>query len=139
MPRNDRPRELRENATPAERLLWSRLKSRQLGGWKFRRQQRLGGYIADFYCHDAGLVIELDGGQHGERIVEDALRSARLSRRYVRVLRFWNNEVLENLEGVLMQILEVISKAEQRPAPIRPGATLTRRLRRHPLPAGEGT
>ena len=121
-----RARDLRASATPAERLLWPRLKNRQLGGWKFRRQQRLDAYIADFYCHEAALIVELDGGQHATQVSADALRTARLERRNLRVLRFWNNEVLENLEGVLTRILEVAIKAEEPVAPIKPSA-LTRR------------
>jgi very-short-patch-repair endonuclease len=126
MSSSDRARQLRAAATPAERLLWSRIKGRQLGGWKFRRQQRLGAYIADFYCHEAALIVELDGGQHAAQALADTLRTARLERRNLRVLRFWNNEVLENLEGVLTRILEVAIKAEGPVAPIKPRA-LTRR------------
>jgi len=140
----DRARDLRTEGTAAERLLWSHLKARQLGGWKFRRQQPLSGYIADFYCHEAGLVIELDGGQHGERSVEDRLRTLRIGRRGVQVLRFWNNEVLSHLEGVLTQILATAIKTRGIAA-IKPKA-LGRRVHSDdvtpspcPLPEGEGT
>ena len=99
-------RALRRNQTTAEQRLWSRLRNRQLERHKFRRQVPLGRYIVDFSCYDSRLVIELDGGQHGERSVEDALRTQWLESRGFRVLRFWNNEVEENMDSVLMRILE---------------------------------
>ena len=102
-------RKLRCHSTDAERLLWSRLRSRQLGV-KFVRQFPIGPYVADFACRTAQLVIELDGGQHSE--ATDAHRTATIEAHGYRLIRFWNNDVIENLEGVVMAIaseLELIS------------------------------
>ena len=96
-------RKLRGNSTDAERLLWSRIRSRQLGA-KFVRQFPIGPHIADFACRSAHLVIELDGGQHKEET--DAPRTATIEAYGYRVIRFWNNEVIENLEGVLAAIVQ---------------------------------
>ena len=112
-------RALRGRMTDAERKLWARLRNRQLAGHKFRRQVPLGKFVADFACYDARLVVELDGGQHagaqyaglGE---DDAVRQKWLEDRGFRILRFWNNEVLENMEGVLETIARTL---EQRPPP----------------------
>ena len=103
-----RARTLRRNQTTAEQTLWAHLRNRQLEGYKFRRQVPLGRYIVDFACYDERLVVELDGGQHGETAAEDAARSAWLEAKGFRVVRFWNHEVFENLDGVLARILEVL-------------------------------
>jgi very-short-patch-repair endonuclease len=95
---------LRASQTDAERLLWSKLRDRRLGGWKWRRQVPFTPYIVDFYCPDALLVIELDGGQHSEQIDYDARRTEILERRELRVLRFWNHQVIEDLDWVCGQI-----------------------------------
>jgi very-short-patch-repair endonuclease/type II restriction/modification system DNA methylase subunit YeeA len=102
-----RCRELRKNATDAEQLLWSCLRNRALGGYKFRRQHPVGDYILDFYCHEARLCIELDGGGHGEteQAQKDAERTAFLETQGIRVVRYWNHEVLTDLEVVLEDIL----------------------------------
>jgi very-short-patch-repair endonuclease len=100
---------LRTNSTDAERLLWSRLRAHRLQGFKFKRQQPLGNYVVDFVCFEAHLVIELDGGQHLLAKEEDKARDAWLASMGFRVLRFWNNEVLENLEGVLTRIAGFLS------------------------------
>ena len=100
-------RSLRGNQTDAEQLLWYKLRSRQVYGFKFRRQFMLAPYIADFCCEEARLVIELDGGQHAETEAADATRTGFFERRGYRVIRFWNNDVLTNIEGVL----EVIGQA----------------------------
>jgi very-short-patch-repair endonuclease len=97
-------RTLRQNLTDAERRLWSRLRGRQLDGCRFRRQAPLGPYVVDFVCFAARLVIEVDGGQHSSRAEEDAERSSWLEANGFHVLRFWNNEVHGNLEGVLETI-----------------------------------
>ncbi len=97
-------RALRKNMTDAERRLWRQLRQRQLGGFKFRRQLPLGPYIVDFICLEARLIIELDGGQHQEQEAYDQARDEWLQRSGYRVLRFWNNEVFENMEGVLQRI-----------------------------------
>ena len=106
-------RRLRRDQTDAEQTLWARLRNRQLGGWKFRRQVPLGKFVVDFACYDEKLVVELDGGQHGENPDDDAARTAWLEARGFRVLRFWNHEVLENLEGVLTTIAEVLQPGER--------------------------
>ncbi|WP_416236138.1 endonuclease domain-containing protein [Pseudomonas citronellolis] len=97
-------RELRRRQTDAERLLWSRLRDRRLLGWKFRRQVPLGPYVVDFYCHERQLVVELDGGQHLGNAA-DVDRDAWLRGQGLRVLRFWNHDVLVRTEGVLEAIL----------------------------------
>ena len=89
--------------TDAEQLLWKQLRNRNLGGLKFRRQATSGCAIPDFLCAEKRLVVELDGGQHSEE--NDACRTARLEALGFRIIRFWNNDVLENLDGVLVQIL----------------------------------
>ena len=101
-------RQMRREPTPAEETLWRQLKNRQLTGLKFRRQHPLGLYIADFYCSSAALVIELDGDSHttpeGEthdRLRHEYLRSLNLS-----VIRFWNTEVHDNIEGVLELLIQ---------------------------------
>lgn len=99
-----RARYLRHSATDAERLLWRHLRSRQLGEYKFRRQYPIAGYITDFACIPAKLVIELDGGQHLDAIVYDLERTRVIEAHGYRVLRFWNDEVLLHTEVVLEQI-----------------------------------
>ena len=99
-------RELRRNPTEAERKLWKHLRLRQIGGYKFRRQQPLGQYIVDFVCLEKKRIVELYGGQHSEQIVYDAERTEWLEAQGFRVLRFWNDEVLKEIEVVK----EVIAK-----------------------------
>ena len=96
-----RARRLRKSMTDAERALWRVLRDKQLEGRKFRRQYPIAGYVADFACIEAGLVIELDGGQHAEQAAYDARRTEDLRMAGYRVIRFWNNEVLGNMDGVL--------------------------------------
>ena len=98
----NRTRSLRNNPTEAERLLWQHLRLRQLGGYKFRRQQLLGRYIVDFVCLERRLVLEVDGGQHSEseQAAYDADRSAWLERDGFRVLRFWDHEIFRQIEAV---------------------------------------
>jgi very-short-patch-repair endonuclease len=103
-----RARRLRENQTDVESKLWSRLRGRQLRGGKFRRQHPIGPFIVDFCCIERGLVVELDGGQHAERNVAGERRTRLLERFGYRVLRFWDNDVLTNLDGVLERISEVL-------------------------------
>jgi very-short-patch-repair endonuclease len=100
----DRVRRLRRDATPAERKLWSALRGSALGGFKFRRQQRLGPFVADFACQSARLVIEVDGDSHAHQIDYDAQRAEFLAKEGYRVLRFTNRDVMENLEGVCRAI-----------------------------------
>ena len=101
-----RAQQLRNDGTPAERMLWKHLSRRQLGGFKFSRQIPVGPFICDLMCRERMLVIEIDGGQHGERTAEDTVRTQYLEQQGLKVLRFWNNEVCENVEGVLLVILE---------------------------------
>jgi very-short-patch-repair endonuclease len=91
-----------------EHRLWSILRNRQLDGRKFRRQVPIGPYYADFACHEARLVIELDGGQHADRIAADAARTRAIEALGWKVVRFWNTEVAENLDGVGETILAEI-------------------------------
>jgi len=106
-----RRRSLRKNQTDAERKLWSVLRNKQMGGLKFFRQYGIGPYIIDFYCPSSRIAIEIDGGQHaeGNHKQHDEYRSAYLIKQHIRVLRFWNNEVLKNIVGVWEKIKEVIS------------------------------
>jgi very-short-patch-repair endonuclease len=107
-------RQLRQNRTDAERVLWERLRRKQLDGWRFRQQVPLGAYIADFLCARRMLIVEVDGGQHAGA-KSDVARSAWLEARGFRVLRFWNNDVLRNLDGVVEAIL--IALREEAPPP----------------------
>ena len=109
-------RRLRRDATDVERILWFALRDR-LPGWNFRRQHPIGRRIVDFACPERKLAIELDGGQHALRAEDDERRSLELGQRGYSVLRFWNNEVLENLDGVLETILRALSTD---PPPLTP-------------------
>ncbi len=93
--------------TRAEGILWEHLRSNRLNGVHFRRQQVIDGRIVDFYCHRHGLVIELDGSVHDNQEKEDSIRDAKLSERRLHVIRFRNQEVLHDLDGVLRRIAEV--------------------------------
>jgi adenine-specific DNA-methyltransferase len=108
-------RSLRRGMTDAEQLLWRHLRMRQMGGCKFRRQHPLGRYILDFVCLDAGLVIELDGGQHAESAERDQDRTEWLEQQELRVLRFWNNDVLKDIESVKQVIWNALGKAGAEP------------------------
>ncbi|HXQ10612.1 MAG TPA: DUF559 domain-containing protein [Caulobacteraceae bacterium] len=110
-PRTLRARELRRFATDAEHVLWSRLRNRQLEGCKFRRQAPIGRFIADFACLERRLVIELDGGQHAEQTRYDGMRTQALEAAGWTVLRFWNHEVLQNVEGVLIAVIAALNAA----------------------------
>lgn len=103
-----RARRLRREQTAAERKLWARLRARQVDGAKFRRQHPIGRYIADFCCPERGLVVELDGGQHADQVETDRRRTAFLEQQGFRVLRFWDNDMMQNIDAVLEQITEVL-------------------------------
>jgi very-short-patch-repair endonuclease len=96
---------LRNHATDAERHFWRHLSRRQLRGYKFSRQMPIGPFVCDFLCRDAQLVVEIDGGQHDRNADRDASHTHYLEAEGFRVIRFWNNDVLENVEGVLTSIL----------------------------------
>ena len=96
-------RRLRVNQTDAETVLWHRLRNRQIDGHKFVRHQPIDGYVCDFVCRESMLVIEVDGGQHNES-ARDVVRDRRLTDKGYKVLRFWNNDVLGNIDGVLTKI-----------------------------------
>jgi len=105
-----RARQLRRRQTDAEKLLWSHMRARRLGGYKFRRQHPVGPFVVDFYCEAARLVIELDGGGHNEpdQRVYDQERTRILEQLGLRVVRFWNNDVLVATEWVLEAILSAL-------------------------------
>ncbi len=109
-------RNLRKEATDAEKLLWKHLRTKQIEGLKFRRQEQISRFIADFVCYERTLIIEADGGQHALEREKDDERTAWLNSQGFTVLRFWNHEILPNLEGVL----EVIRKACLAPLPCPP-------------------
>jgi very-short-patch-repair endonuclease len=103
-----RARQLRQNATDAERLLWRKLRFWQIDGLKFRRQQPLGQYIVDFVCLEKRLVIEVDGGQHAENANYDTQRDDWLRDQGFAVLRFWNHDVLKNITDVTERIFQTL-------------------------------
>jgi len=103
--RKDRARELRKNPTDAEKALWRYLRLRQSGGHKFRRQQIIGQYIVDFVCLERRLIVEVDGGQHSEELAYDRERDKWLEEQGFHVLRFWNNQVLQET-GVVKEVIQ---------------------------------
>ena len=118
-------KKLRRNSSDAERMLWRHLRAKQLQGLKFRRQEQIGTYIVDFICYEKGTIVEADGGQHALRQEEDEERTQWLNAQGFTVLRFWNNEVLRNIEGVLQTISSRCNEiADSPPLP-------------NPLPQGE--
>ena len=104
-----RAKELRKEATPAERILWERLRGKQLSGFKFRRQAPLGRVIADFYCAKAKLIIEVDGDVHDVQVEEDEQRTREIESFGYRVIRFKNDAVVSNIESVLKSIMDACS------------------------------
>jgi very-short-patch-repair endonuclease len=116
-------RDLRKNPTDAEMRLWSRLRGDQLEGFRFRRQHPIGPYIADFFCPEAKLIIEVDGGQHAD---DRADRTTWIEAQGYRIIRFWNNDVLANTDGVLFAIREAL-RATPHPSTLK---------RRRPPPQG---
>ncbi len=112
-----RARALRRTMTDAERRVWLFLRARQIDGFRFRRQVPIGRYIADFACHEARLIIEIDGGQHDAGSPREVERSRFLEGQGYRVLRFWYNEVLANPEGVVTTIAGVLAAPPPRPPP----------------------
>jgi very-short-patch-repair endonuclease len=108
-----RARQLRRHATDVEKLLWQHLRQPPFKEHHFRRQATIGAFFCDFASHRLKLVIELDGGQHADNSA-DAERTALLESKGYRVLRFWNNQVTENLEGVLTVLLTAVEQATQK-------------------------
>jgi len=104
-------RELRKNSTDAERVLWRHLRLRQVNGERFRRQRSIGNYIVDFVCLEKGVVIEVDGGQHAEGADRDARRDEWLRAQGFVVLRFWNHEVLTQIEDVKEAVWRALNEA----------------------------
>src|SRR5436309_2247647 len=113
----DRARHLRKNMTDTERFVWDKIRYRQMCGFKFRRQVPLGPYIADFVCLERRLILELDGGQHAERVEQDAERTRWLESQGFTVLRFWNNEALCDWEAVEQVICEHLQEPTPHPNP----------------------
>ncbi len=126
----DRARQLRREATEAETRLWRHLRNRRLGNHKFRRQVWIGPFIADFLCMDAMLVVEVDGSQHIGDVAYDADRTAYLANKGYRVIRVWNNDVMQRTDDVLAAILSALGSVPSPSHPAAPGGPL-------PLPGGE--
>jgi very-short-patch-repair endonuclease len=103
-------RHLRKKETEPEQILWSWLRTKQLDGIKFRRQEPIGNYIVDFVSFDKKLIIEIDGGQHSEDNIalKDAVRTRWLESQGFKLIRFWNSDILSNLDGVIIKIQEVL-------------------------------
>jgi very-short-patch-repair endonuclease len=128
-------RELRRNMPDPERLLWFRLRNRQIGGAKFRRQMPIGPFIVDFACLERNLIIELDGSQHAGRVAEDDERTKWLNSRGYQVIRFWNYVIFEDLEAVLESI-GLALLATPHPNPLPQGEREPEEDRQRPLPQG---
>ena len=107
-------RKLRRRPTDAEIRFWAKVRNRQLGGAKFRRQWPIENYVVDFVCLEARLVVEIDGGQHADN-ARDEIRTKHLEAAGFRVVRFWNNDVLSNTAGVLETIAAVLAEAPPHP------------------------
>ncbi|RVD42082.1 DUF559 domain-containing protein [Mesorhizobium sp. M4A.F.Ca.ET.020.02.1.1] len=110
-------RAMRADATKAENILWQVLRNRQLEGLKFKRQVPLDGYILDFVCFEARLIVEVDGGQHSES-ERDAGRDRHFAMKGFRTLRFWNDEVVRNIDGVCLTILAEVRKGSSQANPL---------------------
>ncbi len=112
-------RRLRTALTPAETLLWNKLRSKQCHSFKFRRQHAIGPFIVDFFCPEQGLVVEIDGDVHAEqtKIAQDRQRERYLRSLGLQVIRYTNHEVLNNLNGVLEHLLAVLSEDSTSPRP----------------------
>jgi very-short-patch-repair endonuclease len=106
---NESARALRQRMTDAEKLMWRRLRDRRFQGIKFKRQYPLAGYIVDFVALDLKFIIEIDGGHHAMRVEEDLRRTRRLEESGYHVMRFWNHDVLGNVEGVLQAVLQELN------------------------------
>ncbi len=107
---------LRHEMTDAERVLWREVRAHRFAGFKFKRQEPLGLYVVDFVCYEARLIVELDGGQHAMQQEADAERTRWLETRGFRVVRFWNNDVLKNIAGVMQEIEKKLPLSPPSPA-----------------------
>ena len=107
-----RARGMRREPTDAEKRLWRALRDRRLSKYKFRRQHPVAGYIVDFVCLERKLIVELDGGQHAVQARYDERRTSNLEAAGYRAMRFWNNDVLANTEGVLTMIVHELSRRD---------------------------
>jgi very-short-patch-repair endonuclease len=114
----DRAKAMRSSATPAEHRLWQILRGKRFDGYKFKRQLPLDAYIADFACLARRLIVEADGGQHGQDS-RDERRDAYLRAQGFRILRFWNDDIFDNEAGVLTRILEALQSPLPNPSPAR--------------------
>ena len=113
-----RARSLRSTPTDAEALLWHHLRDRRMANQKFRRQRPIGPYFADFACLEAKLIVELDGGQHTEAFAYDENRTRFIEAQGYRVLRFWNQEVLTQIDAVRERILQALQEDSPHPSPL---------------------
>jgi len=118
---NTTAKTLRKRLTDTERVLWRYLRAKQIEGLKFRRQEPIGKYIADFVCHEKRIVVEVDGGQHSIDKDRDNERDGWLKEQGYKVLRFWNNDVLMNIDGVLEVIRRNCIKHPPLTPPIKGG------------------
>ncbi|MFZ2525810.1 MAG: endonuclease domain-containing protein [Candidatus Ferrigenium altingense] len=121
----DNAKSLRRNLTDAEQKLWYHLRAHRFMGRKFKRQKPIGRYVVDFVCLEEKLVIELDGGQHAENIEYDKARDSWLRSEGYTVLRFWNNELMNEMEGVLEQIRLALSNEAVHSETLSPGPSPT--------------
>lgn len=112
-------RRLRKEQTDVEKKLWAHLRDRELSGFKFRRQHEIGPYVADFCCLQKKLVIEVDGGQHAGQVLKDRIRTDSLNQMGYQVLRFWDHEVLQELDSVLESIRLALTNPHPHPLPER--------------------
>jgi very-short-patch-repair endonuclease len=128
-------RRLRKETTDAERKLWSALRQKQLDGYKFHRQVPIGDFVADFACPSARLIIEVDGGQQDLGREKDLARTAWLEARGYRVMRFWNNDVLGNLDGVVRTILSALHDHPHPSLPLKGGGDKQEHLTPHAVAA----
>ena len=109
----DTARRLRSDQTNAENRLWSRLRGRQLEGFKFRRQHSIGPFVTDFFCLEAKLVIELDGSQHADQLQDDERRTEFIRDAGYKVLRFWNHQVISEIDEVVQRIADALEQSRR--------------------------
>jgi very-short-patch-repair endonuclease len=112
-----RAKAMRREPTEAEAILWKALRARDFLGLKFRRQVAFGPFIADFYCAESKLIIEADGSQHADNVEYDSKRTEFFTSQGIRVMRFWNNEIIQNLDGVLTIITAKLQGETSSPSP----------------------